>query len=126
MTTSSNLPTSKQLSTGAIICAYISGIPHIVLLVQDNEHYKRTGADAKKRIIDIGPCGGLNQGEDHLEGASRETEEEIGLTLEIDSTFYAEYSYEFDAVARDTGKMSHITKTEVTILQKSRKRSSRR
>jgi ADP-ribose pyrophosphatase YjhB (NUDIX family) len=110
------LPTTKETSAGALVYSFRGKIPYIVLMVQDNAFYKREGEAAKRKVVDIGPKGGMNEGEDILEAASREIEEETGLTLEIKTDFHEENSYSFIDIARRgpyAGKRANIIKTVV-------------
>ncbi len=104
--------TVNQLSCGAIVYTEGNGKIKVLLMEQNNEHYKRTGDEAKKHIIDIGPSGHIEEGEAERHTASREIHEETGLDiLQFDAGFRADMKYEFDYPDDKTGKPVHAVKT---------------
>ncbi|EQD47896.1 NUDIX hydrolase, core domain protein [mine drainage metagenome] len=105
-----NSNVKKELSCGAILYTLHNGSVKILLLEQDNAHYNRTGEEAKKRVIDIGPSGHINSSEKEEDAARREIYEETGLDgLSFDKGFRYDMKYEFDA--EYDGKEVHIVKT---------------
>jgi 8-oxo-dGTP pyrophosphatase MutT (NUDIX family) len=83
--------TIQQFSAGSLVI--VDGKdPKVLLLVQNNEFYKRKSNVA---VIDIGPKGRINPGEDAVAAADREVKEETGLSVEIDTKFKGAKSYEF-------------------------------
>ena len=105
------LKTKKEVSCGAILYTTGGNGISVLLLEQDNAHYKRTGKEAKKVVIDIGPSGHREKDETYEETARREIYEETGLKgLNFDKGFRFDLKYEFDATA-DNGENMHIVKT---------------
>lgn len=102
--------TKRELSCGAILYTIEGNSIGILLLEQDNAHYKRTGPEAKKVVIDIGPSGQKEQNEGEEEAARREIYEETGLNrLRLEKGFRKDMKYEFDA--EDEGTSVHVIKT---------------
>lgn len=113
-----SLPTVRQISAGAIVYNNSDGI-RILLLEQNNAHYNRKGRDARRKIIDIGPCGRVEKDESLLRAAKRELKQETNLDLHIDTSFKGKVSYTFDAVAlegRFKGRKVHIRKTRIYFI----------
>ncbi|MGC8538151.1 MAG: NUDIX domain-containing protein [Candidatus Micrarchaeia archaeon] len=105
------LKTKKEVSCGAILYATIGNEISVLFLEQDNAHYKRTGSEAKKVVIDIGPSGHKEKNETDEATARREIYEETGLKgLSFDKGFRFDLKYEFDA-KDDNGEDTHIMKT---------------
>ncbi len=105
------LKTKEEVSCGAMLYTIEGNRISVLLLEQDNEYYKRTGSEAKKVVIDIGPSGHNEKNEAYEETARREIYEETGLKgLDIDKGFRFDLKYEFDATD-DNGENVHIMKT---------------
>ncbi|MCL5442551.1 MAG: NUDIX domain-containing protein [Candidatus Marsarchaeota archaeon] len=103
--------TKREISCGAILYAGSGNRINVLLLEQDNAHYKRTGSEAKKAVIDIGPSGRKEKDENDEATARREIYEETGLKgLNFDKGFRFDLKYEFDATD-DNGEDVHIMKT---------------
>lgn len=102
----------REISCGAILYTDEGDDVKVLLLEQDNAHYKRTGSEAKKVIIDIGPSGRHNgEKETYEETAMREIYEETGLKgLRLDKGFEFDLKYEFDTKDEE-GKDVHVIKT---------------
>ena len=103
--------TKREISCGAILYAPSGNGIDVLLLEQDNAHYKRTGSEAKKVVIDIGPSGHKEKNETDEAAARREIYEETGLKgLNFGRGFRFDLKYEFDATD-DNGEDVHIMKT---------------
>ena len=99
------------MSCGAILYATSGNVPSVLLLEQDNAHYKRTGSEAKKVVIDIGPSGRKEKNETDEAAAIREIYEETGLKdIGFDKGFRFDLKYEFNATD-DNGEDMRIMKT---------------
>lgn len=105
---------TAQSSAGAIIYRIIEGKIVVLLLYQNNSFYKRSSRRANKQVIDIGPCGRLEEKESAIVAAHREILQEIGIKVNIDTNFDMSYSYTFIAEAlsgENLGKKIRINKT---------------
>ena len=101
----------ETTSAGAIVC--INGnIPRIILLVQNNDFYKRA---SDREILDIGPKGRVQEGSGLFDNARREVLEEIGLSVNLQKDFRAIKNYEFEDVAAN-GEKIHVMKSVVYFL----------
>ncbi len=88
--------------------------PKVVLIKQNNSHYGRPAGYGE--VIDIGPKGGVENGESEPETALREAAEEVGLTgLSLDKSFKTEVKFEFDQPTGNGAPM-HIRKKVVYYL----------
>ena len=100
-----------SFSAGAIVCV-INGQPKVLLLTQSNSFYKRR---SKARVLDIGPKGRIEDGEDAVAAAEREIKEEIGVKPLMDTNFRAVKDYEF--LDRDQkGNSIRVRKSVVYFL----------
>ena len=109
-----NLPSVKMTSGGVIVYTVKGGVVRILLLEQNNKRYAQKGRKSKKRVIDIGPSGRLEQGETTLEAATRELKQETNLELNIEDDYTDSYSYVFEGEAlegKDKGRRARIIKT---------------
>ena len=78
------------------MCLTDKAVPEVLLLFQNNEHYrKKYGRRTKSAVIDIGPKGRIEEGEDAIAAARREVRQETGLSLDLDTGFKAFKNYEF-------------------------------
>lgn len=114
--TKSELPATRQVSCGVIVCIKIGSAVKILLLEQNNAHYGRA---KKRKIMDIGPSGRVEAGESIIETARRELKQETNLDLEIEKDFKDSYSYAFDAIAYEgkfKGSKTKIIKTRKYFL----------
>ena len=103
--------TKREISCGAILYAASGNGINVLLLEQDNAHYKRTGSEAKKVVIDIGPSGHKEKNETDEAAARREIYGETDLKgLDFDKGFRFDLKYEFDATD-DNVEDVHIMKT---------------
>jgi 8-oxo-dGTP pyrophosphatase MutT (NUDIX family) len=107
------IPTEYTKSAGAVLCLVEKGSAQVLLLLQNNAFYGRNKPEA---VIDIGPKGKINEGEDERAAALREIKEETGLELKLDDRFKEELVYQFDDISRASGKLAHIKKTVVFFL----------
>jgi 8-oxo-dGTP pyrophosphatase MutT (NUDIX family) len=117
--TKEQLPSVKQISGGVIVYVRKDGLVKILTLEQNNARYNRTGKDAKKRVIDIGPSGRVEQGETILEAAHRELKQETNLELTLDKGYTDSYSYVFEGVAysgKYKGSKAKIVKTRTYFM----------
>ncbi|MDE1870798.1 MAG: NUDIX domain-containing protein [Candidatus Micrarchaeota archaeon] len=108
------LPVVRQVSGGVIVYIIRNGKAEILLLEQNNSRYGRTGRNARKKVIDIGPSGRVENGESILQTAKRELFQETGLRLNLDKGYFDKYSYVFVGKAlkgRFKGKKSSIRRT---------------
>ncbi len=114
------LPTVRApLSAGAIVYIKNGNEIMILLLEQSNKFYKRTGKNAAKRVIDVGPCGRLEYGENLIKAARREMKQETNLDLSIDQSFKGSVSYTFDGIAergRLKGRKAHIRRVRIYFM----------
>ncbi len=105
------LKTKREVSCGAILYTTSGNEISVLLLEQDNAYYKRTGSEAKKVVIDIGPSGHKEKSETDEVTAMREIYEETGLkVLSFDKGFKFDLKYEFDTTG-DGGSNVHVIKT---------------
>jgi 8-oxo-dGTP pyrophosphatase MutT (NUDIX family) len=114
-----DLPSVRMISGGVIVYTRNEGVIKILLLEQNNKRYERKGRKAKKRVIDIGPSGRLEEGENTLQAARRELKQETNLDLEIEDDYTDSYSYVFEGEAyegKDKGKRAKIIKTRKYYL----------
>lgn len=121
MKTKRSLPTIRQLSAGAILLARVNGRWNLLLLVQNNERYGRTGRGARSKVVDIGPSGvvGDHGDETVFRAAKREVKEETGLSPWLERSPTYDLKYEFNATARDgkyKGRPVRIIKTRRYFL----------
>ncbi len=93
------LPTVRQLSAGAIVYNKNNTGTKVLLLEQNNKFYQRKGKNSRKHIMDIGPCGRLEEGENFINAAIREIKQETNLSLKIDTSFDEQLAYTFKGVA---------------------------
>ncbi|HUC38965.1 MAG TPA: NUDIX domain-containing protein [Candidatus Acidoferrum sp.] len=101
----------ESTSAGAIVC--INGeIPRIILLIQNNEFYKRI---LNKEVLDIGPKGRIQEGSGLFDNAKREVLEELGLSVNLQKDFRAIKNYEFEETTTD-GEKRHIKKSVMYFL----------
>lgn len=121
---SGKIPTINVLSAGAVVYTISDNRIMVLLLEQSNEFYKRTGRNAGKRIVDVGPCGRLEPGENLIKAARRELKQEANLDIPIDRSFKYWFSYTFDGIAergRLKGKRVHIRKRRVYFMARASK-----
>lgn len=113
------LPTIRQISAGVIVLNRKDGETKILLLDQNNKRYNRLGKGAKKRVVDIGPNGKVEQGESILKAARRELVQETNLDLKIEKGFRGSYNYHFNVIAASgklKGQKVHVFKTRIYFL----------
>jgi 8-oxo-dGTP pyrophosphatase MutT (NUDIX family) len=96
---STTLPAVRQLSAGTIVYNRTKNGIRVLILEQNNEFYRKTGRASRKRIMDIGPCGKIEEGESAINAAIRETKQEVNLDLDIDTSFDEELRYSFNGIA---------------------------
>ncbi len=107
------MDTASQRSAGVIMCTIRNGAVHVLLMVQDNSRYGRSGND---KIIDIGAKGALEKGEDEVAAALREAEEETGVRPAIEKGFREVAKYYYEDVLWKTGRMTRIGKSVTYFL----------
>ena len=109
-----NLTSKTGVSAGVILAIMSPSGPEVVLMKQDNAHYERPSGYGE--VIDIGPKGGIEDGEAPIDTALREAKEETGLSgLSLDTGFKAEVEYEFDQPTGD-GHTFHMKKKVIYYL----------
>lgn len=103
--------TIHEFSCGAIIYTESGSGIRVLLMEQNNEHYKRTGSEALKRIIDIGASGRIEKGEGKIHTAFREVYEETGLrSLKLDDGFRTDIKYWFSYPDAEIGSTVNVVK----------------
>jgi 8-oxo-dGTP pyrophosphatase MutT (NUDIX family) len=107
------MDTAEQRSAGIILYTMRNGVPYVLLMVQNNGRYKRKG---KKKVIDIGAKGAIEEGEDEGAAALREAEEETGVRPAIEKDFREVAKYRYKDILWKTGRMTHISKSVVYFL----------
>ncbi len=113
--------TKQEYSAGALILVEGSGEPAILELVQNNEfYYKKYGRVASGEVLDIGPKGHIEKGEDAIMAAEREIREEIGIKPVLDTNFKAVKMYEYDEKKKD-GSTVHSQKSVIYFLARIQK-----
>lgn len=90
-----------ERSAGAIILITDARAPSILILEQNSEFYHRP---PKTIVLDIGPKGHIEPGEDDVTAARREIREEIGLDVKIDTSFKAVKKYVYSNNGKDVRK----------------------
>lgn len=113
------LPTIRQVSAGVIVTSQRDGSLKILLLEQNNKRYNRRGKMGRRKVIDIGPGGKVEQGETLLETAKRELKQETNLDITVQEGFKASYNYYFDVIANEgkfKGQKVHVFKTRIYFL----------
>lgn len=103
----------KETSAGVIAFLIRDKKIHVLLLVRNNAFL---GIDDKEVRIDIGPKGHVEKGESIVHAASRETREEIGIPLHIDTHFKETINYSFTVFDKKTQKQEKISKKVVFFL----------
>ncbi len=109
-----SIETKTHVSAGVILAVKSPSGTKVVLLKQSNEHYERPRSYGE--VIDIGPKGGVEEGESLISAAIREAREETGLSsLKLDRKFKTEVKYEFDQPLNN-GQKFHVKKRAVYYL----------
>lgn len=109
-----NVASKVSVSAGIIMIIKSPSGPKVVLMKQNNAHYERPLDYGE--VIDIGPKGGIEDGETPTDTALREAKEETGLAdLKLDKEFRAEVEYEFDQPTSNGSKF-HIKKKAIYYL----------
>ncbi len=107
-----NVKAIKSFSAGAIVC--VAGKePRVLLLTQNNEFYKRPKSTGD--VVDIGPKGRIEPGEDAVAAAEREIFEEIGIRPYLDTSFSATKKYTFYE-KNAAGQTERIDKSVIYFL----------
>ncbi len=111
-----------ERSAGAIVLITDARAPSILILEQNNKFYHRP---SKPVVLDIGPKGHLEPGEDEIAAAKREIREEIGLDVKIDTSFKAVKEYVYRKDGRDARKrvtyfISRIAMSDVRRIRLNR------
>ncbi len=90
-----------ERSAGAIVLITDARAPSILILEQSSKFYHRS---PKTVVLDIGPKGHIEPGEDEIAAARREIMEETGLDVEIDTSFKAVKEYVYRKNGRNVDK----------------------
>ncbi len=102
----------RSFSAGVIVFAIVGKEPRVLMLLQNNAYYaQKYGRRMDEEVIDIGPKGQVMKGESPLSAASRETREEIGLRLHIDTGFADEESFTMMSKDPKTSKRVEVERT---------------
>ncbi len=88
------MDTIDRASAGAILCIVKEGIPYVLIMVQNNAHYKRRKGYGA--VIDIGPKGGVVSGESLESAALREVKEETGIDAKLQPDFHEKIHFEYN------------------------------
>jgi 8-oxo-dGTP pyrophosphatase MutT (NUDIX family) len=114
--------TKQEYSAGALILVDGTEDPAILELVQNNDfYYKKYGRVSSDEVLDIGPKGHIEKGEDAIQAAEREVMEEIGIKPILDTSFKATKIYEYNEKRKD-GSIIHSKKSVIYFLAKIQKK----